>query len=565
MDQQLFRLPIELRLLGVGAGAIALLALGWRLRERLPVYGLSLQGGGIGILYLTIFAALRLYALIPALPAFVLLVALTAFAGALAHLQNALSLAVLATVGGFLAPLLVSTDSGNHVALFSYYLIINAAILGLAWYRRWRVLNLLGFAFTFGVGALWGIDRYASLSEYLATTEPFLILFFLMYHAIGVLFALRQPPRLKGLVDGTLVFGLPVIAFGMQAALVRHVEFALALSALAIAVLYVATARWLGRRHDDALRTLTEAYVALAVAFATLAIPLALDARWTAAAWALEGAALVWIATRQSRRLALAAGVALIVFAGVSFGFSGWQDGAGIAVVNGNVLGGMLISIAAAFAAWQLDRTAPGQRWRRWLVLGLFGYGGVWWFGTGAAEIVDRLQPRHAAAVAAAFVAASGLGLSLVSRRLDWLLARRATLATLPLLALTAGLAWVDRSHWLAGFGWLAWPFAVAAVFRLLHAADRHDPRPRNVWHVTTAVAIAVALAQEVVWQVERTALSETWSLAAGGTIFSALALTLSRPAWQLRWPLDTHGGAYRSAGGILLILGMVWVLSMSA
>ena len=32
------------------------------------------------------------------------------------------------------------------------------AIVGIAWYRAWRVLNLLGFAFTFGIGAaFWGL------------------------------------------------------------------------------------------------------------------------------------------------------------------------------------------------------------------------------------------------------------------------------------------------------------------------------------------------------------------------------------------------------------------------
>ena len=60
--------PIELRLAGVAAGAIALLAFGWRLRERRTGYALALQGGGIGVLYLVIFAAFKLYQLMPARP-----------------------------------------------------------------------------------------------------------------------------------------------------------------------------------------------------------------------------------------------------------------------------------------------------------------------------------------------------------------------------------------------------------------------------------------------------------------------------------------------------------------
>ena len=51
---------------------------------------------------------------------------------ALALLQNSQALAVLAVSGGFLAPILTSTGSGNYVALFSYYAVINAGILWLA-------------------------------------------------------------------------------------------------------------------------------------------------------------------------------------------------------------------------------------------------------------------------------------------------------------------------------------------------------------------------------------------------------------------------------------------------
>ena len=116
----------------IGTAAGVLLAVGWRLRQKLPVYGLSLQGGGIGMLYLTIFAAFRLHEIVPAPFAFVLLVLLTAFTGVLAVLQNSMVLAILGTVGGFLAPVLVSTGAGNHVALFSYYLLLNTAILGIA-------------------------------------------------------------------------------------------------------------------------------------------------------------------------------------------------------------------------------------------------------------------------------------------------------------------------------------------------------------------------------------------------------------------------------------------------
>jgi len=201
------RIPIEFRLAGVAAGAIGLLALGWWLRKSRPGYALALQGGAVGILYLVIFAALHLYAVMPASAAFALLAALAALSATLAVLQNSMAFALLAVTGGFLAPILSSTGQGNHIVLFSYYAVLNAAIVAIAWFKAWRPLNLAGFVFTFVIGTAWGVLRYRA--EDFSTTEPFLVLFFLIYVAVAVLFTLRQAANLRGYVDGTLVFGCP--------------------------------------------------------------------------------------------------------------------------------------------------------------------------------------------------------------------------------------------------------------------------------------------------------------------------------------------------------------------
>jgi uncharacterized membrane protein len=148
--------PIELRLAGVAIGAIVLLVLGWRLRERAGGYGLVLQGGGIGVLYLVVFGALKIWKLLPAELAFVLLVVIALASAVLAVAQDSRSLAVAGVTGGFLAPILASTGGGSHVMLFSFYLVLDIGVLVIAWYKAWRALNLLAFAFTFGIGAIWG-------------------------------------------------------------------------------------------------------------------------------------------------------------------------------------------------------------------------------------------------------------------------------------------------------------------------------------------------------------------------------------------------------------------------
>ena len=106
----------------------------------------------------------------------VFMVLIAALSAALAVLQGSPAFALLAITGGFLAPILASSGNGDHVVLFSYYVVLNAAILVIAWFKAWRPLNLAGFVFTFVIATLWGVLHYRP--EDFATTEPFLILFF---------------------------------------------------------------------------------------------------------------------------------------------------------------------------------------------------------------------------------------------------------------------------------------------------------------------------------------------------------------------------------------------------
>ena len=228
------KLPIEYRLIGTSIGAIIMLALGWRLRDKRRGYALTMQGGAVGILYLVVFAALRLYHLLPPTAAFALLVAIAAFSAVLAVLQNSMAFAIFGVVGGFLAPILTSTGAGNHVMLFSYYSVLNLGILAIAWFKSWRILNLVGFGFTFIIASLWGYRSYTP--EHFTTTEPFLVFFIGLYVLIAVLFASRQKPELIGFVDGPIVFGTPIIGFGLQSQLVSQYEYGLAWSALAFGI-----------------------------------------------------------------------------------------------------------------------------------------------------------------------------------------------------------------------------------------------------------------------------------------------------------------------------------------
>src|SRR5690606_4878578 len=68
-DQGWLSMPIALRLAAVSAVALAGLVFAWRKRESHRTFALALQGGAIGVLLLTVFAAFKNHGLIDMVPA----------------------------------------------------------------------------------------------------------------------------------------------------------------------------------------------------------------------------------------------------------------------------------------------------------------------------------------------------------------------------------------------------------------------------------------------------------------------------------------------------------------
>ena len=555
------QVPIELRLLFVALGGIALLVFGWRLRHTRSQYGLILQGAGIGVLYLTIFAALRLYQLLPAGGAFFLLLGIVAFSAILAIKQDSRALAILGISGGFLAPILTSTGQGSHVMLFSYYAVLNAGILAIAWYKAWRALNVLGFAFTFVIGTAWGVMKYRP--EFFATTEPFLVLYFLFYVAIAILFSFRQSPQLKGYVDGALVFGTPLVAFGLQTGLVRPYQYALAFSALTVSLFYLVVAVILYRRKQESQRLLVEAFLALGVVFGTLAIPLALDGRWTAATWALEGAAIVWIGARQSRWLARAFGILLQFGAGAAF-LVGWDSRAGqIPLLNSQYLGTVFIAAAGLFSSWYLGhRVNERKAFEAPAAVALFAWGLVWWLGGGVAEIDRLFDSRTGFNLSTLFVAAAAVMFALLERRFDWAIAKVPALGLIVVLALFAVLDVFSAGHPLGHLGIIAWPLAIAAYYWILKRYD--DSLPPAKLHSLTLWLITALATWEVAWQIDRFVTGAgTWPLIAWLIVPAAVVLLLVTQGKRIAWPVARHSQDYLLVGcAPLVVFVALWTLA---
>ena len=544
IDRQLFSFPVWARLSGVALFGAVMLAVGWRLRKTREIYALSLQGGGLGILYLTTYAAFGFYALLPATVAFSAMVGVTVATGVLALFQDSRVLVVLGVAGGFLAPLLAATETGSHVLLFSYYAVLNAAILAIAWFKAWRPLNLLGFAFTFVIGSLWGYQAYRP--EHFATTEPFLVLFVLMYVGIAVLFALRRPPNLRGFVDSALVFGTPLVGFTLQSRIVDS-DVGLAWTAGSLAALYALLTGALWRIKD--LRLLAMSFCGLALLFLATAIPLALDDRWTSTAWAVQAATLAWFGVRNGARLPIFAASALYVAAVVAHARAGLFEPATTPVLNGPFVAGILLALTAWSIAWSSDHSRLSARLRLTWTHIAQGLAIMWWFWTGGREVFLFAAEELTPSVFLAFAAVSAIAAMFVARAVGWQRLNDVGLMLLPAMVLLGLYLFIlAEEHPLGNFAWLGWLCAFGAQYVFLRHRETGYPDLAPFWHVGTYWVMALLVASEAGWLVATVAGGE-WPLVAAVVSATVLAWTTGAARRKLAWPLDHHWKAYSSAG----------------
>lgn len=555
-------LPIELRLAGLAVAAVGLVGAGWRLRARAgsagESYGLTLQGGGFALLYLTVLAAFRLYALLAPASASVLLVATAAAAAWLAIRQDASLLAMIGFAGGYAAPLLIGGDGGPY-ALFAYYTVLDLGVLAIVAARGWTRLALLGFVFTFGVTALWRGSRYQP--DRFASTEVFLFGYWVLFVAMTVLATLRD--RARGWLSGTLTFGLPAAVMALQASLVERHEDGLALTSALLGLAYAALA-WGCHRAAGArppLRPLAGAFAAIAVVLLTLAVPLRYDAELTAATWALEGAGAVWLGVAQGRRLLRAFGIGVQLLAGLQLIAA---IDAGLASASGPFAAGapaaLLLAIAGAISAVRLRSAVPphwpGERGvPPLLVLGSLGF----WLWAGL-EQLEALFPteRAASTLALAGVTLALLGLGEARLHWRWLAWPARVLFVLAafggLVAALFGHPFDDAD----GLGWLLLFAGLAVLLGHRRHDDASREAPLAATHIAGTVVLLLVLALELDWQLGRLLGGDWPRLAWGGVPLILLATVQAlRPARLVAG----NGPLYRSWIATLLGLSLLaWI-----
>nr|ELR5143295.1 DUF2339 domain-containing protein [Providencia stuartii] len=487
----------QLRLIVSSIGCLLLLGIGWYLRHKKTLFALILQGGAVGCFYITVIAAFKMYSLLPYGMAFVAMLIICAASIVLALSQRAISLAILASLGGYLAPILLSTGGGNHIFLFSYYLMLSAAILIISVWQAWRPLNLVGMFMTYFVAVLWGWEYYQT--DYYVSSQIFLIANLIVFNVLTQLFALRYPHDKQLVVDNTLLFVPPFISLAIQYAISWQINVVPAFVALLLGAFYLLAGFRIHKKYAATGKELALGNMIIGASFVTLAIPLALSFEWTSIIWSIEGLLLLYYGFSVQNKKLATVGVLLILVSAITLlgGFSlyTWSRSS---VYMVPVLLAACFSAGAMFHVRRETSTNFNIVSHGLLLLGL----AVWYFWLPAITDILSWSGESESFIIMALVIISAWLWRILAIKADWIA-----------LLLCQSFIWLAGYYYLAvdfiqdenpmgrGEGSLIWPVMLgSSVLFAMHAQKAHYIWMQRILHGATFWLIIAFIAAQVNW-----------------------------------------------------------------
>lgn len=284
---------------GVVCGGI-LIAIAHLLRNQYKAFSSVLVGGGLAVLYCTIALAYHQYQLFGQTTAFIIMLVITAFSVILSLLYDRQELAIIALVGGFITPFLVSNGRGNYVVLFSYLLILNTGLLAIAYNKAWRLLNILAFGFTALLFFSWlvSLPYDASDAVYRGGWE-FATAFYLLFLVINIAHTIRKN---KPFIASDFIILLVNTCLYFAAALYLIEQLGLdrykGLFCAVMGIFHLA-ATWFLFRQRSVDRNILYLLVGITLSFVSLTAPLQLHGHYITLFWASESVLLYWLFLRS--------------------------------------------------------------------------------------------------------------------------------------------------------------------------------------------------------------------------------------------------------------------------
>ena len=160
--------------LGIAAGFAALGVGEWAWRRGHSIYAQGVTALGIAVLYLSFYAAFAFYHL-PAVPqaaAFFLMALTTALGGVLAMRYDTAVISILAMLGGYATPVLLSTGQDRPWILFGYILLLDVGALAVGRVKRWPYLAAVALGGTTLLYSLWFGAHFNADRQLVALAAP---------------------------------------------------------------------------------------------------------------------------------------------------------------------------------------------------------------------------------------------------------------------------------------------------------------------------------------------------------------------------------------------------------
>ena len=411
-------------LLGLAAG-VALLGAGEFWRRKYSVWAQALTGGGIAVLYLSIFAAFALYQLIGGVAALGLAFVVTAAAAGLALRYEALAIAILGILGGFATPLFLSQDVDPQWALLGYVLVLDLGVLFLAAFRNWRWFTLLALAGSLVLYQFW-VQGEPTLP--LLLSQIGITLIFLIFVGATTLYHLIWRRPLQALDQSLMVVNaMAYLAISYDQLFDAYREWMGAFTLLLSAFYGLLGYGILLRNREQA--HLSMFAVGISLVLLAIAVPVQLSGPSIVVAWAAQGAALTWLSfatgLREMRWFGLAffavvLGWLLITELPTDLGLENapWNPyvaGEGWPFFNFRILAYIMVIGAGYITAflWRRGRSAIAYEWERFMPAAFLAFANVLTLWILSIQMVDLVKLAVEGGLLGQHLEASAVSLSL--------------------------------------------------------------------------------------------------------------------------------------------------------
>ena len=346
--------PVGRVSVGLVCGGI-LVGLAHRLRTGYKAFSSVLVGGGLAVFYFTITLAHQRFHLFGDTPtiAFIIMIFITAFAVALSLLYDRQELAIIAMIGGFASPFMVSDGSGHYNSLFIYLIILNGGLLIMAYNKSWRILNLMAFIFTVLIYGGWLVTLNDGKVTPYQDGFIYATIFYLLFFAINIANNIKENSKFIASDFGILLANTSLyFAAGLYCIYNLHAEQYKGLFSACMGVFNLA-ATYILFRNKKVDANILYLLIGITLTFVSLSAPLQLQGHYITLFWASEAVVLIWL--YQKSKIAIIQVSALLIFGAMLISlYMDWHNVYGNGAIVANIIlnKGFITTVYAAIATF---------------------------------------------------------------------------------------------------------------------------------------------------------------------------------------------------------------------